>query len=129
MGADDGPHPQDGEGPARDVFVAPYSLAVTAVTVAEFYEFVRATSYRTVAERAGTSFVFCAFCNRDLDYPAPVQAPWWRQVPRACWFAPDGPESSIEHRLDHPVTHIARQDALAYCQWSAMRLPTKAEWE
>jgi sulfatase modifying factor 1 len=129
MGADDGPHPEDGEGPARAVCVDPFTLTATAVSIAEFSQFVASTGYRTLAERAGSSFVFHAFCAQDTTYPAPVQAPWWRQVPGASWQFPDGPDSHINHRLDHPVTHIARQDALAFCQWSGARLPTEAEWE
>jgi len=129
MGADDGPHPEDGEGPAREVFVDPFALAATAVTFDAFSDFVSSTGYRTLAERIGTSFVFFSFCDRDTRFPAPEQAPWWRHVPGACWHAPNGPEISAKAQGDHPVTHIAREDALAYCRWSGTRLPTEAEWE
>ena len=129
MGADDGPHPEDGEGPARDVFVDPFALSATAVTCADYSGFVDSTGYRTLAERIGSSFVFHSFCDPDASHSAPAQAPWWRQVPGACWHTPDGPGRSAENRADHPVTHIALEDAIAYCRWSNTRLPTEAEWE
>lgn len=129
MGADDAPHPEDGEAPAREVFVNPFALAATAVTIERFAAFVAATGYRTLAERAGSSFVFHAFCDPAAALPAPAQAPWWRQVAGASWQQPFGPNAPLAVAKDHPVTHIAREDAMAYCRWSSTRLPTEAEWE
>ena len=53
---------------------------------------------------------------------------WWDYVPGACWCVPEGPGSTIDDRLDHPVVHVAHRDATAYSAWAGLRLLTEAEW-
>lgn len=55
MGSDDPwAYAEDGEGPVRAVHIDPFAIGVTAVTVAQFAEFVEHTEYRTDAETWGT---------------------------------------------------------------------------
>ena len=120
----------DGEGPVREVVVKPFSISATAVTNEEFLEFTQETSYATTAEKEGWSFVFSG--HLPPEFPATrgvLGAEWWRQVYDAHWRNPEGPDSSIVDRGNHPVVHVSWFDAVAFAEWAGARLPTEAEWE
>jgi formylglycine-generating enzyme len=56
-------------------------------------------------------------------------AQWWAWTPGACWKHPEGPTSSLEGRKDHPVVHVAFEDAERYAAWTGRSLPSEAQWE
>lgn len=129
------------EAPSRLVHVRPFEVDETPVTNALFAAFVEATAYVTSAETAPDIADYPGADPRLLQPGSAVFTPpqgrvdthdpsqWWRYTPGACWRSPEGPGSSVEDRLDHPVVHIAFADAQAYAVWAGKSLPTEAEWE
>ena len=129
------------ERPLRRVRVDSFWIDEKPVTNAQFAAFVEATGYRTFSE----------IPPNPKDYPGmdpalavagslvftrtrqPVSlddhGQWWAFVPGADWRHPTGPDSSIEGLEDHPVVHVAFEDADAYAKWAGKSLPTEAEWE
>ncbi|MGV3658024.1 MAG: formylglycine-generating enzyme family protein [Chitinophagaceae bacterium] len=127
--------------PVHRVQVDPFFMDATEVTNAQFAEFVKATGYKTVAERKPTKEEFPgvpeeALVPGSIVFAAPAgqvalddYTQWWQYVPGASWRHPEGPQSNLAGREAHPVVHVAWEDAAAYAQWAGKRLPTEAEWE
>lgn len=124
---------QDGESPVRRVRIAGFYMQKYEVSNAEFASFVSETGYVTEAENFGDSFVLENLLSEKVQAEitqAVKDAPWWLPVKGASWFQPEGIDSNIDSRGDHPVVHVSWNDAVAFCEWNdGGRLPTEAEWE
>ncbi|MEI6514052.1 MAG: formylglycine-generating enzyme family protein, partial [bacterium] len=110
MGSDKQKDPEayDNELPQHKVYLAEYLIGKSSVTVAQFAAFIKASGYKTTAEKEGS--------GHD-------------------WQHPRGAGSDVVHKAAHPVTFVNWDDALAFCAWVSevtgreLRLPSEAEWE
>lgn len=112
-------HGLEGERPVHEVCVDDFALGKNLVTVGEFRVFVKATGYRTEAERGAG----CGIWHFDAQPRSYVEKDKnWRDP----GFAQDD---------RHPVVCVTWNDAVAYAGWLvrttglAYRLPTEAEYE
>lgn len=149
MGSDEG-YPE--ERPVHPVQVQAFQIDQHEVTNAQFAQFVAATGYVTQAERVpefpsnaqvpeqyrqpGSAVFTPPSATHDHDHHGGhnQHAPtgnynWWVWVPGANWRHPGGPKTNLDGRDNHPVVHIAYEDALAYARWLGRDLPTEEQWE
>lgn len=106
--------------PVRKVRLKGFHIAAYETTNAEFARFVQATGYVTDAEKIHNAMVF----------EPGLKEFQWIQDKTAYWRFPNGKSrDDISDRANHPVTTISYRDALAYCKWAKVRLPTLDEWE
>lgn len=138
MGSDDH-YPE--EAPAHRVTVDPFWMDATPVTNAEYRAFVEATGHVTFAEIPPNPADYPGALPELLYAASLVFEPprhrvslndfsqWWDYRRAANWSQPLGEGSNLKDLENHPVVHIAYEDALAYARWAGKDLPTEAEWE
>ncbi len=129
------------ERPVRQVELDGFAIQRAPVTVAQFARFAEATGYVTLAERPPdpadypdadpSLLVPGSVVFHPTPGPVPLHDPtrWWTYVPGASWHHPWGPDSDNSGRENHPVNHVAFEDAEAYATWAGQALPSEAEWE
>tara|TARA_B100000405_G_scaffold188029_1_gene131756 strand:- start:222 stop:1046 length:825 start_codon:yes stop_codon:yes gene_type:complete len=129
------------EAPVRQVSIASFEIDQAPVTNAEFQQFVDATGYQTVSERPPDPTLYPDLPPEEqipesvvflpppptVDRSEPLS--WWALIAGADWRHPQGPDTNLEGLMQHPVVHVAFEDALAYADWAGKRLPTADEWE
>jgi formylglycine-generating enzyme len=138
MGSD---HHYPEEAPTFQATVPGFWIDPFLTTNAQFSRFVDETGYVTLAERPARAEDYPGALPELLQpssivFRKPVKKVdmgnhynWWTYVTGANWRHPEGPETSIGHRMDHPVVHVAYEDAEAYAKWAGKALATEAEWE
>ncbi len=129
------------ESPIRQVSLSSFRIDRAPVNNADFARFVQETGYVTVSERPPDPALYPDLPPEEqipesvvFIPPAPTvdrsqPLAWWALIPGADWRHPQGPQTSLDGLMNHPVVHVAYDDVVAYSRWAGKRLPSADEWE
>ncbi|RME76442.1 MAG: formylglycine-generating enzyme family protein, partial [Planctomycetota bacterium] len=86
------------------------------ITQSQFQRFVKATGYKTLAEKEGFSY---QWNGRE-----------WQKISGISWKNPF-PKGIAEeiYFARHPVVHVSWVDCVEYAKWAGGKLPSEAQWE
>ncbi len=128
----------DAETPQHSVTLAPFSMMLTEVTNEQYREFVKSTGHQPpqvwgedAIEEARTAFLKVEGERQKeaREKKVPFEAKkfnrkdfWNKNWEGKAWEVKD-------KDLMTPVVYIDFADALAYCQWAGLRLPTEEEFQ
>lgn len=110
----------DNEKWAHPVALEPFCIARTAVTNAQFAEFVADGGYGRPELWTGDGWRW----REQARAEHPV---YWQRTGRE-WVLRVY-DRQVPLPANHPIIHINWYEADAYCRWAGRRLPTEAEWE
>lgn len=96
--------------PQHQLYLPTYQIARVPVTVAQFAAFIESTGYCTTAELQSNGWG--------------VNPSGWYEIPSATWRNPRGGEDESVRKAAHPVTCVSWHDAVAFCRWAGVRLPS-----
>lgn len=129
------------EAPAHQVKVDGFFIDRFPITNRQFARFVDETGHITLAEKQPNPDDYPGALPGMLFAGSLVFSPprhrvdttdwsrWWTYLKGADWRHPYGPNARRSALPEHPVVHVAYEDAQAYACWAGKDLPTEAEWE
>ena len=129
------------ERPAHQVSVDGFWIDQYPVTNEDFAQFVDETQFVTFSEKQPTLEDFpdalpemlvagsIVFKIPESKVDIRNHYNWWEYKKGADWKHPEGLDSDIKGRPDHPVVQVTYDDANEYCKWAGKETPTEAQFE